>query len=73
VPELGRTLIAVGVVLVVAGGLVLLLSRLGTPFGLGRLPGDVLIRRAGFTFYFAITTSIVVSVVLSALLWLLRR
>lgn len=72
-PELGRTLIAVGVVLVVAGGLVLLFSRLGVPFGLGRLPGDILIKRDNFTFYLPITTSIVVSVVLSALLWLLRR
>ena len=72
-PEVGRTLIAVGVVLVLAGGLVLLLSRLGVPFGLGRLPGDILIKRDDFTLYLPITTSIVVSLVLSALLWLLRR
>jgi hypothetical protein len=73
VPEIGRTLIAVGAVLVVVGGLVLLFSRVGVPFGLGRLPGDILIKRKNFTFYLPITTSIVVSVVLSALLWLLRR
>jgi hypothetical protein len=73
VPEIGRTLIALGVLLVVAGGIVLLLSRTGVPFGLGRLPGDILIKRDGFTFYLPITTSIVVSVALSAILWLLRR
>ena len=72
-PEIGRTLIALGILLVVAGGIVLLLGRSGVPFGLGRLPGDVLIKRDGFTFYLPITTSIVVSVVLSAILWLLRR
>lgn len=72
-PEVGRTLIALGILLVVAGGIVLLLGRTGVPFGLGRLPGDVLIKRDGFTLYLPITTSIVVSVVLSAILWLLRR
>ena len=72
-PEVGRTLIVVGVLLVVAGGLVILLGRTGVPFGLGRLPGDVLIKRDGFTFYLPITTSILVSVVLSAILWFVRR
>jgi hypothetical protein len=73
VPEIGRTLIALGILLVVAGGIVLLLGRTGVPFGLGRLPGDILVKRDGFTFYMPITTSIVVSVILSAILWLLRR
>lgn len=72
-PEIGRTLIVVGIVLVVAGGLVVLLGRTGVPFGLGRLPGDILVKRDNFTVYLPITTSIVVSMVLSAVLWLLRR
>lgn len=72
-PEIGRTLIALGILLVVAGGIVLLLGRTGVPFGLGRLPGDILIKRDNFTFYMPITTSIVVSVLLTAILWLLRR
>jgi hypothetical protein len=73
VPELGRTLIVVGVVLVVAGGLLVLGGRLGLPFGLGRLPGDIVVERDGFKLYLPIATSIVLSVLLSALLWLLRR
>lgn len=72
-PEVGRTLIALGILLVVAGGIVLLLGRTGVPFGLGRLPGDILIKRDGFTFYMPITTSILVSVAVTAILWLLRR
>ena len=72
-PEIGRTLIALGILLVVAGGIVLLLGRTGVPFGLGRLPGDILIKRYGFTFYMPITTSILVSVAVTAILWLLRR
>lgn len=71
--EIGRTLIALGVLLVVAGGIVLLLGRTGVPFGLGRLPGDVLIKRDGFTFYMPLTTSILISVIVTAILWLLRR
>jgi hypothetical protein len=41
--------------------------------GLGRLPGDIRYEKDGFTFYFPLTTGIVVSVVLSLLLWLLRK
>jgi hypothetical protein len=73
VPDIGRTLVVLGIVLVVVGGLVMLLSRTGVPFGLGRLPGDLLIKRDSFTVYLPITSSIVVSLVLSGILWLLRR
>jgi len=73
VPDIGRTLVFLGIVLVVVGGLFMLLSRTGVPFGLGRLPGDILIKRDGFTFYLPITTSILLSVVLSFIFWLLRR
>lgn len=72
-PDIGRTLVVLGIVLVVVGGLVMLLSRTGVPFGLGRLPGDLLIKRDSFTVYLPITSSIVVSLVLSGILWLLRR
>jgi formate hydrogenlyase subunit 3/multisubunit Na+/H+ antiporter MnhD subunit len=60
-------LIAVLGLVVWAGGSIPMLNRLG------RLPGDIYIRRDNFSFYFPITTAIVISVVLSILLALLRR
>lgn len=58
-------------------GLVILLAGLFWPvlqkLGLGRLPGDILIRRDGFTVYFPIVTSILVSIVLTLILWLFRK
>jgi hypothetical protein len=70
---LGKLLLISGAVLLVAGALVLLAERAGLP--LGRLPGDIVHRsRSGnFTFYFPVATSIVLSVILSLLLWLLSR
>jgi hypothetical protein len=64
-----RWLIILGVVLVVAGLLWPWLGRLG----LGRLPGDLVIERENFRLYLPITTSILVSIVLSLILWLLNR
>jgi Protein of unknown function (DUF2905) len=61
-----RFLIIFGIVLVAAGLLWPFIQRLG----LGRLPGDIVIERPGFTFYFPIATSIIVSVVVSLVLWL---
>jgi hypothetical protein len=62
-------LITGGIVLIVLGLLWPLIARLG----LGRLPGDIAIHRPGFDFYLPITTSIIVSIVLSLILWWLRR
>ncbi len=64
-----RFLIVLGAVLLLLGLLWPWLQR----SGLGRLPGDLLIRRENFTFYFPITTSILLSLLLSLLIWLLRR
>jgi len=64
---MGRFLIVVGLVLAAAG----LLITLGVP--IGRLPGDISIRRGNFAFYFPITTSILVSVVLTIVLNFLAR
>ncbi len=69
--EMGRLLVILGVALVVIGGIVMLLGRTGLP--LGRLPGDMLYRGKNTTFYFPLATSIVVSVVLSAILFLISR
>jgi hypothetical protein len=43
------------------------------PGGLGRLPGDIVVQRGGWTFYFPIVTMILASLLLSAIVWLLRR
>lgn len=56
-----KWLITIGIVLLVAGLLWPVLSKLG----LGRLPGDIVIKREGFSFYFPITTMIIVSIVLT--------
>ncbi len=65
----GRWLIIFGVVLIVVGLLWPVLQRMG----LGRLPGDIVIERDNFRFYFPIVTSLIVSLVLSLILWLLNR
>ena len=69
--EMGRLLVILGVALVVIGGIVMLLGRTGLP--LGRLPGDILYRGKNTTFYFPLASSILVSVVLSIVLFLIGR
>jgi hypothetical protein len=69
-PELGRLLLVVGAVIVVLG---LVLTFAGRIPWLGRMPGDIVYRRGNFTFYFPLATSIVLSLVLTAVLWLIRR
>ncbi len=64
-----RTLIILGLVLIAVGVAWPWISKLG----LGRLPGDIVIRREGFTFYFPLTTSVIVSLVVSLLIWLFRK
>lgn len=67
--DLSRVLIGLGLVLLAVG----LLWPLILKIGLGRLPGDIVIQRENFTFYFPLMTSIILSVVLSLLLWLFSR
>ena len=66
---MSRTLIIIGLLIVAAGVLCPWLQRIG----LGRLPRAVTIERDGFTFYAPIVTCILVSIVVSAVLWFLRR
>ena len=66
---MSRTLIIFGLVLVAAGVLWPFIGRLG----LGRLPGDIAIQRPRFSFYFPVMTSLIISVVLSVILWLVNR
>ena len=68
--DLGRTLMLLGGVLLVLGALLSFTGRL--PW-VGRLPGDISIERENFRFYFPLATSIVISIILSLLAWLIRR
>jgi hypothetical protein len=66
---MARWLIVLGIILILIGLLWPWIARLG----FGHLPGDISIQRKGFSFYFPITTSLVVSILLSLILWLLRK
>ena len=66
---MGRTIIVIGLALIVVG----LLWTVGERLGLGRLPGDITIERPGFSLYIPIMTSLIISVALSLLLWLFSR
>ncbi len=69
---LGRALLGTGILIAVVGLLLILAEKLpGLP--LGRLPGDIRVDRGGFHFYFPLATSILVSLVLSLVLWLATR
>ena len=68
--DLGRSLIVVGVLIVVVGAVLMLAGRV--PW-VGRLPGDIYIQRGNWSFYFPIVTSLVVSVLLTLLFWLFGR
>ena len=68
--SMARMLIILGVVLALLGGLLLLVGKI--PF-LGRLPGDIVVRRENWSFYFPLTTSILISIVLTLLFSLFGR
>jgi ABC-type Fe3+-siderophore transport system permease subunit len=70
VSDVGRTLVVLGLVIVLVG---LLFSLVGKVPWLGRLPGDIYIRRGNTTFYFPLATCLLLSAGLSLLFWLLGR
>jgi DUF2905 family protein len=72
VGSIGRLLILAGLVLAGVGLLLMLVARL-TGLRIGRLPGDIYIVKDGFRFYFPLMTSILLSILISLVLWLLRR
>ncbi|MDD2574775.1 MAG: DUF2905 domain-containing protein [Firmicutes bacterium] len=65
----GKMILTLGLILVLVGGSLVLLGKLG----LGRLPGDILMQRGNTTFYFPVATSIIVSLVLTLILNLILR
>jgi hypothetical protein len=68
--DVGRLLIVFGLLIALVGVVLVLAGRV--PW-LGRLPGDILIRRGNWTFYFPLATSLLLSLVLTLLVWLLGR
>jgi heme/copper-type cytochrome/quinol oxidase subunit 4 len=67
--DMQRFLIGLGLAILLAGIAWPVLTRIG----IGRLPGDIMIQRGGTSFYFPIVTCILISIVLSALMWLFNR
>jgi len=67
--SVSKLLIILGLVIIGLGVLWPLISKLG----LGRLPGDIAIERENFSFYFPITTSLLISAVLTLIIWLFNR
>jgi H+/Cl- antiporter ClcA len=70
-PQLGKTLIIIGLIAIISG---LILYFAGDKLNwLGRLPGDIRIEKENTRFYFPITTMIILSVVLSLIMWIIRK
>jgi Protein of unknown function (DUF2905) len=69
--DLGKLLLALGGIIIVIGAVLLLAGRFNLP--IGRLPGDIVVRGKNTVFYFPLVTSIILSVVLSLILWFLSR
>ncbi len=67
---IGRTLVFIGILLIITGGIFLLAQKL--PW-IGKLPGDILIKKGNFTFYFPLATCILLSIILSIIFIFLRR
>jgi len=70
VQYIGKFLILLGLVIAAMGGLLLFFEKI--PW-IGRLPGDIMIQRRNFTFYFPVVTSILLSVILTLIFWLIGR
>lgn len=68
--SLGKSLIVIGLVIALIGVILTLAGKI--PW-LGRLPGDIYVKRENFTFYFPLATSIIISLILSFILWLFRK
>ncbi|WP_026893971.1 DUF2905 domain-containing protein [Clostridiisalibacter paucivorans] len=67
--SIGKMIITIGVLLIVLGGALIVFQKMG----LGRLPGDIFIKKGNFTFIFPVMTSIIISIVLSLIFYLINR
>jgi hypothetical protein len=68
--DIGKLFIFIGIISIAVGSLLLLSGKISW---LGKLPGDIMIQRKNFTFYFPLAMSIIISVILSLIFWLLGR
>jgi hypothetical protein len=68
--EIGRGLIYLGVVLILVGGVILFLAKVKY---FGKLPGDIYIKRENFTFYFPIVTCLIISLIISLILYFIKK
>jgi Protein of unknown function (DUF2905) len=69
-PEIGRAFVLLGVVIAIVGVVLMVVGRVP---GVGRLPGDIHVQRGDWTFYFPLGTSLLLSIVLTLILWLIGR
>ena len=70
IQHIGKMLVLLGIILAVIGGLILLAGKVSW---IGRLPGDILIQKKNVTIYFPLATSILVSIALTFLFWLMGK
>jgi len=70
IPHIGKLLIGLGIAMIFIGGMLLLSGKI--PF-IGRLPGDIMVQKKNFTFYFPLATSILLSLLLTFLFWLFGK
>ncbi|NLB73806.1 MAG: DUF2905 domain-containing protein [Firmicutes bacterium] len=68
--SIGKLLMLIGVILLALGAILILIGRIP---GVGRLPGDIVVKRGNFTFFFPVTTCIILSIILSLLFALFSR
>ena len=68
--EIAKMLLSVGVVCILAAGVLMVLSKIP---GIGKLPGDIIIKKENFTFYFPITTCVLLSLLVSLILFLINK
>ncbi|MGO9614339.1 MAG: DUF2905 domain-containing protein [Dissulfurispiraceae bacterium] len=70
IEQIGKLVVIAGIVVIAVGGLIMLSGKI--PW-LGRLPGDIIVQRKNFTFYFPLATSIILSLLLTFIFWLMGR
>ena len=68
--DLGRSIIAIGILLILIGAVVTIAGKIP---GVGKLPGDIFIKKENFSFYFPLTTCILISIILSAIMYFIGK